>query len=29
MVEEAGVDLDELLRLLVANAAAELTTYYY
>ena len=29
MVEEAGVDVDELLDLLVRNAAAELTTYYY
>jgi ferritin-like protein len=29
MVEEAGVDVDELLKLLVANAAAELTTFYY
>jgi ferritin-like protein len=29
MVEKAGVDIDELLRLLVANAGAELTTYYY
>jgi ferritin-like protein len=29
MVEQAGVDVDRLLRLLVRNAAAELTTYYY
>ncbi len=29
MVEKSGVDLDELLKLLVKNAAAELTTYYY
>lgn len=29
MVINAGVDVDELLGLLVANAAAELTTYYY
>jgi len=29
MVEKAGVDVDELLKLLVNNAAAELTTYYY
>ena len=29
MVEKAGVDVDELLKLLVQNAAAELTTYYY
>lgn len=29
MVEEAGVDVDALLELLVKNAAAELTTYYY
>jgi len=29
MVERAGVDLDALLELLVKNAAAELTTYYY
>lgn len=29
MVEDAGVDVDELLKLLVANAAAELTTFYY
>jgi ferritin-like protein len=29
MVEQAGVDVDELLELLVSNAAAELTTYYY
>jgi len=29
MVKLAGVNLDQLLELLVANAAAELTTYYY
>jgi ferritin-like protein len=29
MVEKAGVDVDELLELLVKNAAAELTTFYY
>jgi ferritin-like protein len=29
MVKNAGVDLDQLLELLVNNAAAELTTYYY
>jgi len=29
MVERAGVDCDKLLELLVRNAAAELTTYYY
>ena len=29
MVKQSGVDLDELLELLVKNAAAELTTYYY
>jgi ferritin-like protein len=29
MVEKAGVNLDQLLELLVKNAAAELTTYYY
>src|SRR5512142_1475093 len=29
MVEKAGVNVDELLELLVANAAAELTTFYY
>lgn len=29
MVEQAGVNVDELLSLLVRNAAAELTTYYY
>lgn len=29
MVERAGVDVDELLDLLIKNAAAELTTYYY
>jgi ferritin-like protein len=29
MVEKAGVNVDELLELLVKNASAELTTYYY
>jgi ferritin-like protein len=29
VVEKAGVDVDQLLELLVKNAAAELTTYYY
>ncbi|MFW5990943.1 MAG: DNA protection during starvation protein [Candidatus Nanoarchaeia archaeon] len=29
MVEDAGVDVDKLLDLLVKNAAAELTTFYY
>ena len=29
MVQRAGVDVDKLLELLVRNAAAELTTYYY
>ena len=29
MVERAGVDVDKLLDLLVRNASAELTTYYY
>jgi len=29
MVEKAGVNVDKLLELLVKNAAAELTTYYY
>jgi ferritin-like protein len=29
MVEKAGVNVDKLLDLLVRNAAAELTTYYY
>ncbi len=29
MVEKAGVKVDELLELLVNNAAAELTTFYY
>lgn len=29
MVERAGVDVDQLLDLLVRNAAAELTTFYY
>ncbi|KPJ62025.1 MAG: DNA protection protein DPS [Planctomycetes bacterium DG_23] len=29
MVEKAGVNVDELLELLVKNAAAELTTFYY
>jgi len=29
VVEKAGVDVDELVKLLVSNAAAELTTFYY
>jgi ferritin-like protein len=29
MVEKAGVNLEQLLELLVKNAAAELTTFYY
>jgi ferritin-like protein len=29
MVEKAGVNMNQLLELLVSNAAAELTTYYY
>jgi ferritin-like protein len=29
LVEESGVDVDELVKLLVKNAAAELTTFYY
>jgi ferritin-like protein len=29
MVQKAGVDIDKLVDLLVRNAAAELTTYYY
>jgi ferritin-like protein len=29
MVEKAGVDVEQLLKLLVTNASAELTTYYY
>lgn len=29
MVEKAGVDVDKLLQMLVSNAAAELTTFYY
>jgi ferritin-like protein len=29
MVEKAGVDVDALVELLVKNAAAELTTFYY
>ncbi len=29
MVEKTGVDVEKLLELLVKNAAAELTTYYY
>ncbi len=29
LVEKAGVNVDELLNLLVRNAAAELTTFYY
>ena len=29
MVERAGVDVDQLVEMLVSNAAAELTTFYY
>ncbi|MEF8788134.1 MAG: DNA protection protein DPS, partial [Planctomycetota bacterium] len=29
MVEDAGVDVDELLDLLIQNASAEFTTYFY
>jgi ferritin-like protein len=29
MVEKAGVNVDKLLEMLIKNAAAELTTYYY
>ncbi len=29
MAEKSGVNIDQLLQLLVANAAAELTTFYY
>jgi ferritin-like protein len=29
MVEDAGVDIDELLELLITNASAELSTFYY
>ena len=29
MVEKTGINVDDLLKLLVKNAAAELTTYYY
>jgi ferritin-like protein len=29
MVERSGVDIDQLVQLLVKNAAAELTTFYY
>jgi ferritin-like protein len=29
MVERAGIDVNKLLDLLVRNASAELTTYYY
>jgi hypothetical protein len=29
MVEKAGIDVDHLVDLLVKNAAAELTTFYY
>lgn len=29
LVEEAGINVDDLLKLLVQNAAAELTTFYY
>jgi ferritin-like protein len=29
MVEKSGINVDELLELLISNAAAELTTFYY
>ena len=29
VVEKAGVNVDQLLTLLISNAAAELTTFYY
>ncbi|MGB9022686.1 MAG: ferritin-like domain-containing protein, partial [Candidatus Bathyarchaeia archaeon] len=29
MVEKSGINVDQLVELLVKNAAAELTTYYY
>ncbi|MBA7498796.1 hypothetical protein ES704_01533 [subsurface metagenome] len=29
MVERSGINVDQLVELLVKNAAAELTTYYY
>ena len=29
MVERAGVNVDQLLELLIKNASAELTTFYY
>ena len=29
MVEKTGINVDELVQLLVNNAAAELTTFYY
>ncbi len=29
MVEKAGVNVDQLLELLIKNASAELTTFYY
>jgi len=29
MVEKAGIDVEHLIDLLVKNAAAELTTFYY
>lgn len=29
MVEKTGIDVDQLVELLVKNAAAELTTFYY
>ncbi|NOY78712.1 MAG: DNA protection protein DPS [Calditrichaeota bacterium] len=29
MVEKSGIDVDQLVQLLIKNAAAELTTYYY
>ena len=29
MVEKSGIDVDQLLELLIKNASAELTTFYY
>lgn len=29
IVKKAGIDLDKLVQMLVKNASAELTTYYY
>ena len=29
MVEKAGVDVDKMVNMLVKNASAELTTFYY